>query len=160
MLAIWMFQFCLKKSNIFFCLNFGAGFSFSKFGLCNFKFGFSSLSSFRARFATGISASTISSFRFNGALISSRSFCRSKFNFSRRAYMAQVLASLMTTMALRHAFDIPGGECRIQNVDESMCYMFNSAKRSWTVWANTSYQKIFKMIIWKGGGICREGICN
>ena len=60
-------------------------------------------------------------------------FCRSKFNFSRRAYMAQVLASLMTTMALRHAFDIPGGECRIQNVDESMCYMFNSAKRSWTV---------------------------
>ena len=65
---------------------------------------------------------TISSFRFNGALISSRSFCRSKFNFSRRAYMAQVLASLMTTMALRHAFDIPGGECRIQNVDESMCY--------------------------------------
>ena len=76
---------------------------------------------------------TISSFRFNGALISPRSFCRSKFNFSRRAYMAQVLASLMTTMALRHAFDIPGGEGRIQNVDESMCYMFNSAKRSWTV---------------------------
>ena len=122
MLAIWMFQFCLKKSDIFFCLNFGAGFSFSNFGFCNFGFGFSSLSSFRARFATGISASTISSFRFNGALISSRSFCRSKFNFSRRAYMAQVLASLMTTMALRHAFDIPGGECRIQNVDESMCY--------------------------------------
>ena len=57
-------------------------------------------------------------------------FCRSKFNFSRRAYIAQVLASLMTTMALRHAFDIPGGKCRIQNVDESMCYMFNSAKRS------------------------------
>ena len=99
----------------------------------NFGFGFSSLGSFRARFGTGISASTISSFRFNEALISSRSFCRSKFNFSRRAFMAQVLPSLMMTMALRHAFDIPGGEGRIQNVDESMCYMFNSAKRSWTV---------------------------
>ena len=74
--------------------------------------------------------------------------------------MAQVVPSLMMTMALRQAFDIPGGEGRIQNVDESMCYMFNSAKRSWTVWANTSYQKIFKMIIWKGvsvgGGICSE----
>ena len=53
--------------------------------------------------------------------------------FSRRGYMAQVVPSLMMTMALRHAFDIPGGEGRIQNVDESMCYMFNSAKRSWTV---------------------------
>ena len=132
MLAIWMFQFCLKKSDILCCLYFGAGFSFSNFGFCNFGFGSSSLGSFRARFGTGISASTISSFRFNGALISSRSFCRSKFNFSRRAYMAQVLPSLMT-MALRHAFDIPGGEGRIQKVDESMCKLFNSAKRSWTV---------------------------
>ena len=34
--------------------------------------------------------------------------------------MAQVVPSLMMTMALRHAFDIPGGEGRIQNVDESM----------------------------------------
>ena len=42
--------------------------------------------------------------------------------FSRRGYMAQVVPSLMMTMALRHAFDIPGGEGRIQNVDESMCY--------------------------------------
>ena len=42
--------------------------------------------------------------------------------FSRRAYMAQVVPSLMMTMDLRHALDIPGREGRIQNVDESMCY--------------------------------------
>ena len=50
--------------------------------------------------------------------------------FSRRGYMAQVVPSLMMTMALRHAFDIPGGEGRIQNVDESMCYMFTVIARS------------------------------
>ena len=44
--------------------------------------------------------------------------------------MAQVVPSLMITMALRHAFDIPGGEGRIQNVDESMCYMFTVIARS------------------------------
>ena len=42
--------------------------------------------------------------------------------FSRRAYMAQVVPSLMMTIALRHAFDITGREGRIQNVDERMCY--------------------------------------
>ena len=76
MRAILMFQIFLKKSDIFGCLYFGAGFFFSNFGFCNIGFGFSSLSSFRARFGTGISASTISKLRFNGALTSSRSFCR------------------------------------------------------------------------------------
>ena len=47
--------------------------------------------------------------------------------------MAQVVPSLMMTMALRHAFDIPGGEGRIQNVDESMCYMFNPFPPTWTL---------------------------
>ena len=57
----------------------------------------------------------------------------SSTRFSRRGYLAQVVPSLMLTLALRHAFDIPGGEGRIENADESMCYIFNSAKRSWTI---------------------------
>ena len=57
----------------------------------------------------------------------------SSTRFSRRGYLAQVVPSLMMTLALRHAFDIPGGEGRIENADESMCYIFNSAKRSWTI---------------------------
>ena len=57
----------------------------------------------------------------------------SQSRFSRRGYLAQVVPSLMMTLALRHAFDIPGGEGSIQNIDESMCYMFNSDKRSWTL---------------------------
>ena len=125
-----MSQIFLKKSDIFGCLYFGAGFACSNFG-------------------------TVFASTWNLKYQSSTST-----RFSRRGYMAQVVPSLMMTMALRHAFDIPGGEGRIQNVDESMCYMFNSAKRSWTVWANTSYQKIFKMIIWKGGVSVGGGICS
>ena len=110
MLAIWMFQ-NFFKSDIFCCLYFGAGFFFSNFGFCNIGFGFSSLSSFRARFGTGISASVFAA-TWNMKYRSS-----SSTRFSRRAYMARVVPSLMMTMALRHAFDIPGGEGRIQNVD-------------------------------------------
>ena len=53
--------------------------------------------------------------------------------FSRRKYMAQVVPSLMMTLALRHAFDIPVGVGRIENADESMCYSYNSANKSWTI---------------------------
>eukprot|EP00493_Phyllostaurus_siculus_P002549 UN02562 len=97
MRAILMFQIFLKKSDIFGCLYFGAGFFFSNFGFCNIGFGFSSLSSFRARFGTGISASTISKRRFNGALTSSRSFCRSKFNFSSCSFVSCFLFNCWKT---------------------------------------------------------------
>ena len=50
----------------------------------------------------------------------------------KRAYIAQVVPRLMMTMTLGHGFDIPG-EGQIQNVDKSMCYVFNSAKMFWTV---------------------------
>ena len=122
-----------EKVRHLFLLKFRCRFFFLQFWLLQFCFWLFLAQLLSRSFCDWHFVSTISSFRFNGALISSRSFCRSKFNFSRRAYMAQVLASLMTTMALRHAFDVPSGECRIQNVDESMCYVFNSAKRSWTV---------------------------
>ena len=63
--------------------------------------------------------------------------------------MAQVVPSLMMTMALRHAFDIPGIEGRIQNVGESMCYMFNSI-----------LSENFQNDHLEGGGICTGGICS
>ena len=53
--------------------------------------------------------------------------------FSRNGYIAQMLPALMMTHALRCAFDIEGGEGRIENADESMVYAFNSADRSWTI---------------------------
>ena len=58
---------------------------------------------------------------------------------------------LMLTLAFRHALEILRGlyELMIQ----SMCYILNSAKRSWTVWTNdTLYHKIFNMMIWKWRG--------
>ena len=123
-----MFQSFLKKPDIFGCLYFGAGFDCSNFGFCNFGFDFFSLGSFRARFGFGISACTIFAFLFNGALTSSISFCRSRFNFSSFSFASSLRFNCSKTDLIFHS-----GEGRIQNVDESMCYMFNSAKRSWTV---------------------------
>ena len=108
-----MSQIFLKKSDIFGCLYFGADYKDYDEASCWWI----------TQHVRTVFAST-----WNLKYQSSTST-----RFSRRGYMAQVVPSLMMTMALRHAFDIPGGEGRIQNVDESMCYMFNSAKRSWTV---------------------------
>jgi len=57
--------------------------------------------------------------------------------FSRNGYIAQAVPALMMTHALRYAFDIPGGEGRIENADETMVYSFNSANRSWGIWVSS-----------------------
>ena len=101
-----VFQIFLKNADNFGCFNLGAGFAGFFFGLSNFVFARTWNMKYKSSSST---------------------------RFSRRGYLAQVVPSLMMTLALRHAFDIPGGEGRIENADESMCYIFNSAKRSWTI---------------------------
>ena len=54
--------------------------------------------------------------------------------FSRRGYMAQVVPALMFSKAIQHAFKIPVGQGRIRNIDESMCFTYNTTNKSWTVW--------------------------
>ena len=53
--------------------------------------------------------------------------------FSKKGYMSQVVPSLMFSRALSHAFKIPTGQGRIRNLDESMCFSYNTASKSWTV---------------------------
>ena len=57
----------------------------------------------------------------------------SSTRFSKRGYMAQVVPSLMFSKALQHAFKIQAGEGRIRNIDESMCFTYNTAAKTWTV---------------------------
>ena len=56
-----------------------------------------------------------------------------KTRFSRRGYESQLYSALVFNRAIRYMFKIPDGEGRISNVDESMCYMYNTATKSWSV---------------------------
>ena len=54
--------------------------------------------------------------------------------FSRQGYKSQLVAALIFNRAIRYTFEIKVGEGNIRNVDESMCYTYNIASKSWTVW--------------------------
>ena len=53
--------------------------------------------------------------------------------FSRRGYKSQLVPAITLNRALRYMFKIGAGEGNIRNVDESMCYAYNTASKSWTV---------------------------
>ena len=51
--------------------------------------------------------------------------------YSKPGLLCQLVPSLEMTYALRKLFDIPGGEGRVLNGDESMTYRYNEALKSW-----------------------------
>ena len=53
--------------------------------------------------------------------------------YSREAYLCQAAPALEMSFALRKLFNIPPGQGRILNADESMMYRYSSANKSWTI---------------------------
>ena len=52
--------------------------------------------------------------------------------YSKTGLLCQLVPSLEMTFALRMLFDIPGGEGRILNMDESQSYRYDESSRAWT----------------------------
>ena len=52
--------------------------------------------------------------------------------YSKSGLLCQLVPSLEMTFLLRMVFDIPAGEGRIINLDESMCCRYDESSRSWT----------------------------
>ena len=52
--------------------------------------------------------------------------------YSKTGLLRQLIPSLEMTFALRMFFDIPGGEDRILNMDESQIYRYDESSRAWT----------------------------
>ena len=59
--------------------------------------------------------------------------------YSKTGLLCQLVPSLEMTFALRMLFDIPGGEGRILNMDESQSYRYNESSRAWTFHTNKFY---------------------
>ena len=53
--------------------------------------------------------------------------------YSREAYLCQAAPALEMSFSLRKLFNIPPGQGRILNADESMMYRYSSASKSWTI---------------------------
>ena len=53
--------------------------------------------------------------------------------FSKEGYKSQLVSALVFNRAIRYMFKIPAGVGNIRNVDESMCYTYNTSKKSWTI---------------------------
>ena len=53
--------------------------------------------------------------------------------YSREAYLCQTAPALEMSFVLRKLFNIPSGQGRILNADESMMYRYSSSDKSWTI---------------------------
>ena len=53
--------------------------------------------------------------------------------YSRQELLCQCVSSLEMTYVTRIIFGIPGGKGQIINMDESMCYRYSTASKSWTI---------------------------
>ena len=51
--------------------------------------------------------------------------------YSKVGLMCQLVPTLEMTFALRKLFNIPGGQGRILNADESMTWRYDEASKSW-----------------------------
>ena len=56
---------------------------------------------------------------------------KSRTFYSKEGLLCQLVPSLEQTFALREIFDIPPGEGRILNVNESMTFRFDQESKSW-----------------------------
>ena len=56
---------------------------------------------------------------------------KNRMFYSKEGLLCQLVPSLEQTFALREVFDIPLGEGRILNADESMTFRFDQQSKSW-----------------------------
>ena len=57
----------------------------------------------------------------------------SKTFYSKEGLLCQLVPSLDQCFALKEIFEVPDGEGRILNIDESMTYRYDQRSKSWRI---------------------------